>query len=281
MWHDIKVLNATSNALFGLVALALLSAGLWWAAQRPMFTLGIIRIESATGAPLRHISRSTIRSTAIPRIKGNFFTANLDTVRLAFETVPWVRKASVRREWPNKLVVTLEEHTPLGTWGDDGRLLSVKGDVFTANLAEAEEDGKLAEFSGPDGSEKEVMVRYNELREWFAPINLTPEALWLSGRYAWTVRLNNGMTMQLGREQTRLTLKERVDRFVKVYPQLMARVHDRIERVDMRYPNGLALKTAGMVSVSDNEREGRSNSGKWSPDLALSRTAVLGASIKK
>jgi cell division protein FtsQ len=246
MWHDIKMLNAVSGALFGLIALALLSSGLWWLAQRPMFTLKVIRIEGM-GEELRHIDRSTIRSTAIPRIKGNFFTADLDAVRLAFEAVPWVRRATVRREWPNKLIVELEEHKALGTWGDDGRLLSVKGDVFTANLDEAEEDGDLLEFSGPEGSEKEVVARFNEFRDWFAPVNLVPDGVQLSSRYAWTVKLNTGMTVELGREQSKTTLKERVARLVGVYPQLVARLQDRIESVDLRYPNGLALKAAGMV----------------------------------
>jgi cell division protein FtsQ len=251
MWHDIKMLNAASNTLFGLLALALLSSGLWWVAQRPMFTLKTIRIEGADAVgvetPLRHIDPSTVRTTAIPRIKGNFFTADLDKVRTAFEAVPWVRKASVRREWPNKLIVTLEEHMPLGTWGDDGRLLSVKGEVFTANLAEAEEDTELAEFGGPDGSEKEVVARFHELQEWFAPVHLAPEGVHLSGRYAWSVKLNNGMMVELGREQSKTTLHERVDRFVKIYPRLLTLLQDRIESVDMRYPNGLALKANGLA----------------------------------
>lgn len=246
MWHDIKMLNTVSSALFALAALALLSCGLWWLAQRPMFTLKVIRVEGM-GEELRHIDRSTIRSIAVPRIKGNFFTANLDAVRVAFEAVPWVRKASVRREWPNKLIVGLEEHRALGTWGDEGRLLSVKGDVFTANLAEAEEDGELLEFSGPEGSEKDVVARFNEFREWFAPVNLAPEAVELSSRYAWTVKLNTGMTVELGREQSKTTLKDRVMRLVGVYPQLVARLQDRIESVDMRYPNGLALKASGIA----------------------------------
>jgi cell division protein FtsQ len=258
MWHDIKMLNAASNALIGVFALALLSAGLWWIAQRPMFTLKVIRIEGveAAGAetPLRHIDPSTVRATAIPRIKGNFFTANLDTVRAAFEAVPWVRKASVRREWPNKLIVSLEEHMPLGTWGDDGRLLSVKGEVFTANLAEAEEDAELADFGGPDGSEKEVVTRFQELRDWFAPVHLAPDGVHLSGRYAWSVKLNNGMTIELGREQDKTTLRDRVDRFVKIYPRLLTLLQDRIESVDMRYPNGLALKASGLMIGSGADK---------------------------
>jgi cell division protein FtsQ len=247
MWHDVRMLNATTNALLGVLVLSLLASGIWWVAQRPMFTLRTIRVEAVGEMPLRHVNASTVRTTAVPRIKGNFFTANLDTVRVAFEAVPWVRKASVRREWPDKLIVTVEEHEPVGTWGEDGRLLSMKGDVFTANLAEAEEDGELAEFAGPEGSEKEVLVRYRELQDWFKPVGLVPAAVWLSSRYAWTVKLDNGMTVELGREQGKTTLKDRVDRLVRIYPQLVTRLQDRIESVDMRYPNGLALKAQGLA----------------------------------
>jgi cell division protein FtsQ len=247
MWQDIKILNAMTNALLGLLALAMLAAGSWWFAQRPMFTLKMIRVEEMPGTALRYVNPSTIRGTALPRIKGNFFTVNLDAVRTAFESVPWVRKATVRREWPNRLIVTLEEHAPLGTWGEDGRLVSAKGDVFTANLGEAEEDGELPEFAGPDGSEKEVVARFQDFHDWFAPANLAPDSVQLSGRYAWTVKLNNGMTVQLGREQGREMLKARVERLVRIYPQLIARLQDRIESVDMRYPNGFALKANGLA----------------------------------
>jgi cell division protein FtsQ len=240
------MLNAATSALLGLLVLSLLASGLWWVAQRPMFTLKVIRLEAVGETQLRRVNPSTVRTAAVPRLKGNFFTANLDAVRQAFEAVPWVRKASVRREWPNKLIVTIEEHEPLGTWGEDGRLVSVKGDVFTANLAEAEEDGELPEFAGPEGSEKEVVARYRELRDWFKPASLMPEAVQLSDRYAWKVKLNNGMTVELGREQSKTTLKDRVDRLVGIYPQLVARLQDKIESVDMRYPNGLALKAQGM-----------------------------------
>lgn len=255
MWHDIRMLNATTSALLGVLVLSLLASGIWWVAQRPMFTLKLIRIEGVHEIHLRHVNASTVRTTALPRIKGNFFTANLDAVRIAFEAVPWVRKASVRREWPNKLIVTIEEHKAIGTWGDDGRLLSEKGDVFTANLAEAEDDGDLPLFAGPEGSEKEVVMRYRELQDWFKSVNLVPESVQLSSRYAWTVKLNNGMTVDLGREQNSTTLKERVDRLVGIYPQLVARLQDRIESVDMRYPNGLALKAQGLAFGLDGKKK--------------------------
>ena len=244
MWQDIKILNATANTLFGILLLVLLMSGIWWVIQRPVFTLKVIRVDGVEKNVLRHVNALTIRDAALPKIKGNFFTTNLDTVRTAFETVPWVRKASVQREWPNQLIVTLEEHRPLGTWGEEGRLISVKGDVFTANLAEAEEDADLIEFGGPDGSEKEVLARYINFKDWFAKISLVPDSVQYSSRYAWSLKLSNGMKVELGREQDDSSLKNRVDQLLMVYPQLVASLQDSIESVDMRYPNGLALKSS-------------------------------------
>jgi cell division protein FtsQ len=246
MWHDVKALNATASGLFALTVLTCIASGVWWVSQRPMFNLRTIRIETISSTEdLKHVNHLTLRNNALGRIKGNFFTTNLDAVRQAFESVPWVRRATVRREWPDQLIVALEEHEALGTWGEDGRLLSTKGDVFTANLAEAEEDHALPEFEGPDGSEKEVLSRYDELRTWFAPLKLVPEALSLSSRYAWTVKLSNGTSVALGREQTSSTLKERVDRLIGIYPQLVEHLPN-IDTIDMRYQNGLALSAQGL-----------------------------------
>lgn len=244
MWHDSKLMNNIANSLFGMVLLALLLSAVWWLINRPMFTLASIRIESSEAQGLRHVNNLTVRSHALPRIRGNFFTTNLDTVRAAFEAVPWVKRASVQREWPNRLVVHLEEHLALGTWGDNGQLISVNGEVFTANLAEAEDDTELIRFSGPAGSEKEVLNRYAEFKSWFAQIHLAPEAVDYSERYAWSVTLNNGMQVQLGRVNDSALLKARVTKLITVYPQLLASLQDSIETIDMRYPNGLALKSS-------------------------------------
>lgn len=251
MWHDVRALNAAASGLVAAVVLALIASGVWMLSQRPMFTLRTVTVESMYGMELKHVNRLTLRSGLAGRVSGNFFTTNLEQVRTAFESVPWVRRATVRREWPDQLIVELEEHEPLGTWGEDGRLLSVKGDVFTANLAEADEDHKLPALDGPAGSEKEVLARFAELRAWFAPLRLAPEELNLSNRYAWTVRFDNGMRVALGREQDRTTLKTRVDRLVNVYPQLTALLPGGIETVDMRYPNGLAISAAGLVVPAD------------------------------
>lgn len=243
MWNDIRTLNLITRVLLGVVALALMHAGYQWIARQPLFDLKVVQVRAVSGKTLRYVDEATVRSAALQRVRGNFFSVDLGAARAAFETVPWVQHASVRREWPNKLVVTVDEFVALGTWGEqEGRLISVDGIVFTANLAEAEQEGKLPALDGPDDSAREVAQRLFELREWLAPVKLQPRALNLSKRYAWTARLDNGMLLNLGRAHDKDALKKRVDRLVSVYPQLASALQGRIEAIDMRYPNGLALR---------------------------------------
>ncbi len=250
MWHDISTMNKITRAIVGVLLLCVLYASYKWVALQPMFDLRAVKIQGSNNSPLRYVDVATVRSAALPRIRGNFFTADLAAVRSAFEMVPWVQRASVRREWPNKLIVSIDEYRVLGAWGEqDGRLLSVDGYLFTANLGEAEAEGRLPQLIGPDDSAHEVAARLGDLRDWLAPLKLAPRELELSKRYAWTAKLNNGITLKLGRIQEREAFKLRVERFVTSYPRLSAQLSSRIETVDMRYPNGLAYRTRGQAAV--------------------------------
>jgi cell division protein FtsQ len=245
-WHDVRLLNATANALMALAMCALLSAGIWWLAQRPAFALQIVRVEAISPQqPLMHITAPLLRSAASGTIRGTFFTVDLEAVRESFETVPWVRRAQVRRIWPNTLLVGIEEHRPLAIWGD-GRLVNREGELFVANPEEAEADQTLVAFSGPPGSEADMTRRWRELNEQLAPLNLTIESLTLSPRYAWTARFDNGLTLVLGREQD-VSIASRIERWVSVYPLAQARLSRDAVSVDLRYPNGFAVRAPGAL----------------------------------
>jgi cell division protein FtsQ len=252
MWNNLRLLNLATTVLF-MVALVLLGGGtVVWIAKRPLFRLKVVRIEAESGM-LQHLNVASVKSAALAEVRGNFFTVNLESVRLAFEGVPWVRHARVRREWPNRLVVKVEEHQALATW-DDGRLVNTYGELFTANPAEAEEDADLPEFSGPVGSEHDVTQRYRDFSNWFSRLNLKPDQVTLSPRYAWTVRLDNGteeeLTVELGRERDGSTLMERVSRMVTVYP-IVTTKWPKLTLVDLRYPNGFALRAQGLKLASE------------------------------
>jgi len=251
MWHNIQLLKKLSNFFFCLFFLAVVAGVGAWLLKKPIYALQLVKVQSMDGKPLDHVSDMTVRNIAVPEIKGNFFTADLEEIRLAFETVPWVHKASVRREWPDRLIVSLEEHQPLGSWGDDGRLLSTKGEVFTVNMAEAEADYNLKRFSGPEGSGKEVLAQYREFRRRLAEVNLVPAEVRLSDLYAWSVRMENGMLVVFGRDKEPRPLEMMMDRFLKIYPRLVQKFGNRIDRIDMRYANGMAVHLKGSARPDD------------------------------
>lgn len=250
LWHDVRALNMTANGLVAAALLALVASALAWAARHPVFELSTVVVDGAQEAPLRRVTPALLRSAGADRVDGSFFTVDLAEVRQIFEQVPWVRQAHVRRVWPNQLHVSLEEHQPLATWGD-GQLVNDRGEVFSANVAEAEEDGPLLEFSGPAGTEQQVLRRWQELSRQLAPLQVRPQALSLSARYAWTARLDNGVTLLLGREQG-VALDERIDRWVALYPQVHSRLVQTPVAVDLRYPHGFVVRAPAAIEGSAN-----------------------------
>lgn len=247
-WQDARLLNTVANLMFGLVLAACLGAAFWWVSQRPVFTLRAVEIEPAPGETLRHVPDAVLRATVVRGVRGNFFATSLADVRAVLETVPWVRKASVRRVWPDGLLVEIEEHRPLALWGD-GRLVNTFGELFSANLGEAEESGPLPQFSGPPGTEVQVARRWAELRQVVAPLGVEPVAVSLSDRHAWTLKLSDGTTLLLGREQG-MPIDRRLARWVETYPQAMAELQRRAEVIDLRYPNGFAMRSLAMLEES-------------------------------
>lgn len=247
-WHDVRLLNAVAHGLMAMAALALVTAGIAWAVNRPGFALARVVVDAVPGRTLDQVDRALLRAAGAGRLTGNFFTVNLNEVRDTFEKVPWVRRAQVRRIWPATLQVSIEEHQPIAIWGD-GRLVNRQGELFVANPAEVERDHALLEFSGPPGSEAEVTRRWTQLRDQLAPLSLAPEAVSLSARQAWTVRLDNGMQLVLGRDQG-LPIADRVARWVAAYPGVQARLNREVVAVDLRHPNGFAIRAPGALDTS-------------------------------
>ena len=258
------MLNLLALLIAGAAVFALVAGAASWMSRRPLFTIKSMRVEPAMAPtsnevePFRHVNAATIHAEAVPRIlastRNSFFTVNLETVRRAVEGVAWVRRAQVRREWPDRLVVTIEEQRVLGVW-DDGRLVNTYGELFAANPAEAEEDNQaLPELSGPTGSERDVAQRYVDFKRWLAKLALVPDQVTLTPRYAWSVHVSNqasdGLTIDLGRERDPNTVPERIGRMISAWPQLVAN-WPRLTLVDLRYPNGLALRAEGLRFADD------------------------------
>lgn len=237
MWDNPRVLNMAAGALVGiaLLAFALVGGFLLW--RSPLFPVRELDVVT----PLQHTTRAQIEEAARARIAGNFFAVSLDEVRLGLEQLPWVRHASVRRVWPDRLEVEIEEHEAFARWGqgeDDPSphaLVNTFGEKFFGRS-----DQPLPLFVGPAGTEREVAFRYGRFAAIVAPLGERLERVVLTQRLAWQLRLQGGLDIMLGRDAD--PAEERLRRFVAVYPQTLGSIPRRHEYVDLRYPNGFALR---------------------------------------
>ena len=252
MWNDALALNRLTRFLVMAVLVFAGYTGVRWAANQPVFAIRVITVTSANRGPLDHVQTAQVAQFCVPRLTGTLFTNDIEATRAAFEALPWVRRATVRREWPNRLAVTLEEHRALARWNDAGgnRFVSTSGEAFNAP-GEKVIGAALPLLLGPEGAEKEVAIRYAEFRERLSAIAKTPAVVALSPRQAWTIKLaagadaHEGLTLDLGREQPRSSVLSRLERFTAHYTVTLGRFAARVEAVDLRYPNGFAARVPG------------------------------------
>ena len=241
MWNKPHLMNALADLLMLVASAALLAAAAVWLVRVP--SLPVRQVVFAE--PLPHTRRGEVEQVLPAALKGNFFSLNLELVRAALETLPWARKVEVRRVWPAKLEINIEEHQPVARWGEGrGELVNTFGEVFAAGLPD-EELGALPLLFGPAGTAQDVLKHYAEFVGEFAPINEKPVQVTLSPRLAWQLKLQNGMLVDIGREQTKAPVGVRLQRFIEIYPETVAKRAVRPAVVDLRYPNGFAMRVAG------------------------------------
>jgi cell division protein FtsQ len=232
-------MHLIADLLFFAAALALGYAATLALARLPFFPLREVVLVS----PLREVTPAQLDYAARNAVAGNFFTVDLEAVRTAFEKLPWVRKAQVRRRWPGGLELTLEEHVAVARWqqgeGAEARLVDREGEVFAAAS-----DAPLPLFVGPEGTAAQMLARYRELLPLLAPLGRQPQTLALSPRQAWRLRLDDGLLLELGRDLDKSRVSERLRRFAAAYRQAAERLEARAVVADLRYPNGFAVRVA-------------------------------------
>lgn len=235
MWDNPRLLNLVAGALVGVAVFVLGFAALWALVHSRHFPVR----EVVVTKPLARTDRVDIETALRGRITGNFFAVSAPEVRAAVEKLPWVRRASVRRVWPDRLELEIEEHEALARWGDDA-LVNTYGERFMG----MSDDVSLPLFVGPAGTEHEVAARYARFSDAVAPLKVRVERVVLTQRLAWQLRLSGGLDVVLGRDAD--AAEARLRRFVEAYADTLATIPGKHEYVDLRYPNGFALRVPGL-----------------------------------
>jgi cell division protein FtsQ len=248
---DVRLAQAGANVLLAVLAIALLAAAVWWLARLPAFNLRGITVEG----DLAHNSPLTLRAIVAPRLTGSFLSLDLERARAAFESVPWVRHATVRRIWPDRLAVQLEEHRVAALWNAatvDERLVNTFGEVFEANLGDVEDEA-LPRLSGPAGSAARVLSMWRALAPVMQPLGSPIESLVLTGHGSWRARLANSVVIELGRGEPE-AVASRAGRFVRTVPQVSASYQRPLLAADLRHADGYAVRLKGVTTTQSASR---------------------------
>jgi cell division protein FtsQ len=203
-------LTLLAGIVSGFFVLAACLGALYWLLLPQRFPVTQVELKGE----LKNTSRAQIEA-ALPRAAGNFFAADLAEVRERVERLPWVRRVAVRRIWPARLEVSVEEHVALARWGDD-RLVNTFGETFSAKTTLP-----LPAFVAPGGTAAEVVRRYHRFSALVAPLGTGVERVVLTQRLAWQLRLGNGLHVMLGRDAD--LAEQRLKKFVEAHSATLAR----------------------------------------------------------
>lgn len=199
----------------------------WIAGERwPMRSLAV------TGE-FRQVDEAAVREAVLPMVQKGFFAVDLDQVRDAVSRLDWVERVEVRKRWPDRLEVSLAEHTPVARW-TDGRMLSEDGKLFAAPAGAG---AGLPLFEGPEARASELMSFHSLARPLFLPLGLRVETVALSARGSWSLLLDDGTVIEAGRGDP----QSRLARFARMLPKIRAADPRLLVRADLRYTNGFTL----------------------------------------
>jgi len=249
--QDLVWMQAATQVLLAVVVMGVVMAGLVRIGRLPIFQIQKVQLEG----DLQRNNLATVRANVVSRLQDGFFQVDLGKSRDVFESIPWVRKAVVRRVWPNELRVQLEEHRPAAYWHHEDRddeLVNVQGEIFDANLGDVE-DERLPTLDAPTHAAAEDAVRMLEMLRKLKPAVATLgdiDSLKLSERGSWRVDLDTDVHIELGRGTTDEILA-RVERLVRTLPEVHRTYPATLSYADLRYPEGYAVKLRGMTTLQD------------------------------
>ncbi|MSP85989.1 MAG: cell division protein FtsQ/DivIB [Methylotenera sp.] len=237
MWDKPTLLNWVASLLFAVSIVVMLYAVLFAVVHLPIFPLREVVVDGQ----LSHVSREQVKLIVAKHLKGNFFTLDLIKARNAFEKLPWARNVSLRRRWPDKLEVVIEEHQALARWGSIA-LVNTHGELF-----HAASNSDLPVFFGPGDGVIEIASQYVEVSKTLKPADLEIASLAVTPRRAWQVTTTNGMVVELGRVE----MQARLEKFVSIYNSTIVRLNLKVAYADLRYPNGFAVRRPVTVKATE------------------------------
>jgi cell division protein FtsQ len=192
--------------------------------------INTVRLESA----LNRVTEQEVRTLLARYTESGFLGVDVQDLRAELELNPWIAQATVRRVWPDVLVIRIVEEEPFARWHADS-LVNRDGRVFAAQLRNPEL--QLPRLSGPDGTALLVMESYERFSAILQRTDLAISSLDLSERGSWIIGTHDGPQLYLGRDG----MDARLTRFAGMYVKGLREHLADARTIDLRYSNGISV----------------------------------------
>jgi len=242
-------------AFFLCVLISLISLA-WWLTNRLIDQESLPVNSVVISGEMPYTTRADVLAAMSNINLGNFFQVDVNEIQSKVSALPWVYSAAVRKQWPNEVKIYIVDQTPVALWNGDF-LLNQFGKAFQADTRQLRQS--LPQFFGPEGSELLALENFTNLNDLLEYRDLAIDELVLSERFSWQLTLNDGVMLNLGREER----VKRVQRFMDVYPLIKTHLEQELKQknnnkkqlkqavdyIDLRYDTGLAVGWKSLAST--------------------------------
>ena len=188
---------------------------------------------------LQWVDREKLNALVLRDMNGGFFSLNVKGLKQNLEQLEWIKSVAIRRVWPDVLQVMVAEQQPVALWNDES-IINRNGELFVSAMEQVP-DG-MVQITGPAGMHRVLVEHFNALSEMTVSLGLAITNITVNERRAMRVTLNNGIQLFMGRVRDTSDSSAEMMRFVRAYKATLAPKIDRVQFVDLRYTNGVAVR---------------------------------------
>lgn len=199
------------------------------------FSPARVLTEAQLNGELERVSSETVQKIVQPYIGESFWRVDLEKLHADLLRLEWVYKAEVKRRWPNKVIMTIEEQKPVARWGEDG-LLNQSGDIFYPHDIAPFKDWVALE--GNPLQSRQLLHDLVTFQATFKSLNWTIDALKQQPDGSWSIHFLSGVTVLLDSEDWQAKLS----RFTRALPKTKQALRKFAQVFDLRYSNGFVIK---------------------------------------
>lgn len=181
----------------------------------------------------KHLDTQLLRTQLETYLGQGFFEIDIQNAQQQINRQSWIKTASVRRVWPNLLMVKVKEKQAYARW-DENHLIDTDGNVFKADT---QVFNQLPLIHGYQANSKQLLQRYKEMKERFDHQNIHLSAMQVDNKGALTLWLNNQLRVSLGSDNN----DQKIHHMLAVYNQQIKSRSQHIQHIDFRYSNGFAI----------------------------------------